>query len=382
MLAGSVTVPRILTTLVALALLPVLAPASAGAAKRSVPQAFYGVNWDSEISDNPQASLEDREWARMARSGVEATRTSFVWATAQPEPGGPIDFGRTDRLVTLATRHGIELLPIVIRAPAWSRKNGAEFAPPRNPADYAAYVTALVKRYGPQGSFWGEHPELKKKPLRKWQIWNEPHLGFQWTDEPDDFAAGYGALLRAAYRAVKAADPRGTVVLAGLSNYSWRVLEALYTRGKIRGYYDVAAVHPYTRKASDVVEIAKRFRSVMAKHRDGRKRLWITELGLPASRGKENSKNALQTTDKGMASFLTDSYANVAKTRRSRSVGVSRVYWYTWASIYCCDIFRYTGLLAYDRNDSSVKARPAYRAYVRSAQRAQGCRKAASGACR
>jgi hypothetical protein len=359
-----------------------LAPASGAAARRTVPQAFYGVNWDSEIAANAPAPVEDREWARMARSGVEATRTTFLWSAAQPEPGGPFNFARTDRLVTLATSHGIELLPVVILAPAWARQNGADFSPPRNPDEYAAYLTALVHRYGPQGSFWGEHPELKRKPIRKWQIWNEPHLGFQWTDGPeDDYAPAYGALLRASYRAVHAADPRASVVLAGLSNYSWTYLEDLYSRGGIRGFYDVAAVHPYTRTASGVVTIAKRFRRVMAKHHDGRKRLWITELGLPASRGKENSKNALQTTDKGMAEFLTGSYANVAKTRRNPSVGVSRVYWYTWASVYCCEIFRYTGLLAYD-NKSTVKARPAYKAYVRSARGAQGCTKTSSGACR
>jgi hypothetical protein len=377
-----VTRPRTLTALVALALLAVLAPASASAAKRSVPQAFYGANWDNEISENAPASLVDAQWARMARSGVEATRTSFVWATAQPDPGGPIGFARTDRLVTLATLHGIELLPIVILAPPWARENGADFSPPRNPAEYAAYLTALVRRYGPQGSFWGEHPELKKRPLRKWQIWNEPHLGFQWTKpENEDYAKGYGALLRPAYRAVHAADPHASVVLAGLSNYSWRYLEDLYSRGHIRGYYDIAAVHPYTRTASGVVEIARRFRAVMAKHHDGRKRLWITELGLPASRGKQDSNNVLQTTDSGMAKFLTGSYAGVANTRRRLSVGVSRVYWYTWASTYCCDIFRYTGLLAYNNKDS-VAARPAYTAYVRSARRAEGCTKADSGACR
>ena len=374
--------PRLLTALTALILLMLLAAGPAGAAKRSVPQAFYGVNWDSEISENAPAALEDQEWARMARSGVEATRTNFLWRTAQPEPGGPIDFTRTDRLVTLATRHGIELLPIVILAPPWARLNGADFSPPRDPEEYAAYLTALVRRYGPQGSFWGEHPELKKRPLRRWQMWNEPHLGFQWTDgENEDYAPAYGALLRASYRAVHAADKGAKVVLGGLSNFSWRYLEHLYARGGIRGYYDIAAVHPYTRSASGVVEIAKRFRRVMVKRGDGRKPLWITELGLPASRGREDSKSVLQTTDKGMASFLIGSYANVARTRRSRSVGVSRVYWYTWASVYCCEIFRYTGLLAYD-NRSATKARPAHKAYVRSARRAQGCVKNSSGACR
>ena len=384
MLAGSLTVPRPPTALLALVLLALLAPGGAAAAERSVPQGFFGMNWDSEISETASPALEDQQWARMARSGVEATRTTFVWAAAQPQPNGPIDFTRTDRVVALASRHGIELLPVVIQAPPWARLDHRyAFSPPRNPDEYAAYATALVRRYGPEGSFWAENPALPRKPLRAWQIWNEPHLSFQWTDGPrEDYAPTYGAVLQVAYRAIKAADPGADVVLAGLSNFSWRYLDHLYAKGGIGGYYDVAALHPYTRRSAGVVEIAKRFRAVMAKRGDGGKRLWITELGLPASRGRVRSKSVLQTTDRGMANFVANSYAHAARTRRSRSVGVSRVYWYTWASVYCCQVFRFAGLLDYDRKKGTAQARPAHRAYVRSAQRMQGCVKGSTGACR
>ena len=49
------------------------------------------------------------------------------------------------------------------------------------------YLAALVERYGPDGTFWTDHPELPKHPLREWQIWNEPHLPAYW-DAPRERA--------------------------------------------------------------------------------------------------------------------------------------------------------------------------------------------------
>jgi hypothetical protein len=228
---------------------------------------------------------------------------------------------------------------------------------------YTRYLSALVKRYGPQGTFWKLRPDLPRRPVRAWQIWNEPHLPFQWDRwSRDDWARDYGRLLRVAYRAVHRADPGARVVLAGLTNRSYVYLEELYQRGRIRGSFDVAALHPYTIEASGVVHLTRRFREVLSRHGDARKPLWITELGLPASRGRFRSPSWLQTTDGGMARFLSTSYAALSVARGSRATRVDRAYWYTWASLYCCEQFRFSGLLQYDNKDG-VKAKPAFRAH-------------------
>ena len=89
----------------------------------------------------------------MARSGVESVGAVFPWAAAQPTPG-PIDFTGTDQLVGLAAAHRLRVLPVVIYAPRWAAlNNNPGLSPPRNPADYAAYLRALVRRYGPCRSF-------------------------------------------------------------------------------------------------------------------------------------------------------------------------------------------------------------------------------------
>src|SRR5215213_9635111 len=90
----------------------VAAPA-AEAGKRRVPHGFYGVMYDRGVTRAPESDQEAQA-ALMARSGVEAARTVFSWAAAQPEPGRPPSFDATDPLVAMASRHGIRLLPVVM----------------------------------------------------------------------------------------------------------------------------------------------------------------------------------------------------------------------------------------------------------------------------
>ena len=371
---------RAIALLVALIVLPLAAASAAGA--RSVPQDFFGANWDGEMSLSAPPSLQEQQFQRMATSGVETARASFLWDMAQPNQNGPFDFTASDAVVQMGAEHGITILPVVILAPDWARATPDEpFSPPKNPSDYANYLTALIGRYGPTGTFWLEHPELPRLPIRAWQIWNEPHLQFQWTiPKGADFAPGYVALLKAAFNAVHAADPGAQVVLAGLANNSPRYLKRIYKAGA-RGFFDIAAIHPYTAKSSGVITLVERFRKVMNQFHDGGLPVWITELGLPASKGKVHSSNFLQTTAKGMARFLSKAYQLLVRKQRSSLVRVSRVYWYTWASGYNqTDIFRFTGLFRY-RGGDSLTAQPAYSSYVQSAKRYEGCTKSDTGAC-
>lgn len=373
-------VNRNLTVLAALvALLCTAAPA---AAQRDVPQNFFGVNYDADIVERAPGALQDEQFGRQASAGVETTRVVFSWEKIQSRKGGAPNWGVSDPYVKYAAVHGVDLLPVVLEAPRWARENPRSFhSPPKDPRDMAAFMKLLIERYGPAGTYWMLNPEVPKRPLRTWQIWNEPHLRFQW-DTRKPWAPGYGRQLRAAYRAVKQADPGATVVMAAFANESWKFLAEAYEKGRVRGFYDVAAMHPYTRHPDGVVALSRRFRTVMRRNRDSARPLWITELGLPASKGREKSRNALQTTDEGMADFLTTSMEKLVAFQSAPNVRVSRVYWYTWASVYCCgDIFRYTGLRIYDPRNQTLRDKPAHAAFVESARRHEGCVKNSSGAC-
>jgi hypothetical protein len=120
------------------------------------------------------------------------------------------DFSYTDRVVGLAASHHIALVPIVRTTPPWAKLNPFQpGSPPKNVSDYAVFLTALIGRYGPAGSYWTEHPELPKVPLRVWQIWNEPHLNLWWNTDgrsPNAWAREYARLLKTAKVAIDAAQ--------------------------------------------------------------------------------------------------------------------------------------------------------------------------------
>jgi polysaccharide biosynthesis protein PslG len=375
------------TLLLAALAAALLAAAPAAEARRSVPQGFYGVMADRGIRSVPE-EVAERQWDLMARSGVESVRTTFNWAHAQPVAGGAPAFGSTDRVVELAARRHIELLPVVIGTPTWAAvepERGGE-SPPVNNSDYAAYLTALIGRYGPSGTFWDENPDVPRRPLRKWQIWNEPHIDGYWNPPGDDehaWVESYAALLRDSSVAIRQADPRAKVVIAGLADYVWRHLGRLYRAG-VKGSYDILALNMYTVRPVDVLRGVRLARRSLRRYRDDRRPVWLTETTWPAARGRLPRpvtawQRAWWTTDRGMATRLRQFYRLAVKQRRA--IRLQRAFWYTWSSGYDeRDLFDYTGLVR-TRSDAFQRT-PALRAYARSARRHQGCVKTTAGTCR
>jgi polysaccharide biosynthesis protein PslG len=366
--------------LLALVALLVAAPA-AEAAKRRVPHGFYGVMWDRAGASAPDA-VQEQQWGLMASSGVESVRTVFSWARAQPDPNGLTSYVATDALVARAARHGQRLLPVVLWAPDWARAYPERAAsPPAREEDFASYLTALIGRYGPEGTFWSEHPELPRLPVREWQLWNEPHLDSYWLTPDGPWAPGYAKLLKAGYKAVKAADPGARVVTAALADYAWRHLDKIYAQ-RARRSFDVAAINFFSARPRNVLKALRFVRKTMRENHDGRKQVWLTEVTWPAAKGRDKPRARWQKpwvqTDGGMARRVIQVYKLLARERRKVRLG--RVYWYTWSSAYePGDLFDFGGLTRY--TDGSFESRPALDAYRRSALRNQGCAKSDTGAC-
>jgi hypothetical protein len=230
-------------------------------------------------------------------------------------------------------------------------------------------MAALVRRYGPGGAFWTEHPELAAQPIRRWQVWNEPSLKDFWSRQP--FAAEYVKLLRRSRSAVKAVDRGASIVLAGLPNESWGALAQIYRAGG-RGLFDIAAFHPFTGTVNGVKTILERVRRVMAKNGDQRKPMWVTEMSWTSARGKTSQKFGFEETPSGQAKKLTAAYTLLAKMRGK--LRLHRVYWYTWITRDAsADYpFDYAGLLRL-QGDRLVP-KPAFGAFRKIALRLQGCR--------
>jgi hypothetical protein len=356
-----------------------VAPPAADAAKRKVPPKFYGTMWDKEIQD-ASPEVYDEQFAKMAVNGVEATRVIFSWNLAQ-EQQGQTTFKYTDPMVAAAARHGIEPLPVVTYAPPWARVEPGELgSAPSNYQAYAEYLKVLIARYGPDGQFWKDNPSIPYRPVRYWQIWNEPGVQYQWSPQAN-WPQKYGELLKLAYPTVKQADPGAKVVLAGLANASWEEMDALYDQGGVKGSFDVAAVHYYARITSQFLDVSKRLRKSIDSHGDKRIPIWWTEAGASASKGKIDSpgNEHFQTTDSGLARQLTSTYKLFIRYRNK--LRIKRVYWYTWASSYSKDAgaFDFSGMNVFD--GQSVSPKPSLAAYKKSARKYEGCKKDERARC-
>jgi hypothetical protein len=367
--------PRMQRLVIALAVVAVLvaAPAAEAAKLPRAPRGFYGVMWDrSALKGSEEA--QDAQWALMKSSRVQSVRTVFSWAQIAPTAAGPDDYGEPDRQVAAAARHGLRLLPVVLYTPQWARRYPSrQSSPPESAGDYASFMGRLVERYGPNGSFWFDHPELPFRPIREWQIWNEPHFDFYWaTPNGANWAPQYVSLLRQAKRSIRTIDPHAKIVLAAFADASWRVLETAYKAGA-RAAFDVAAINIFTGRPGFVMAAARLTRHVLRRHHNRRKPIWVTETTFPAAKGEVpppelDWQRRWYTTPTGMARRLTELYALGRKN--ARRLRLKRIYWYTWASSYRGkdDLFDYSGLVKVDP-DGTTTSQPALRAFRRSARR-------------
>jgi len=385
-----------------LALAALLLPAGTAAARSHRPPPLRVPHgWNGVVVNRDQLGTDTqagREWNRMVGAGVETVRAAFYWSSAQAhrttgdvpqnsladgtyEPDGhgiPTAYGDMDKIVEANARHGLTLLPVVLGAPNWAAVDPQNsISRPKDAHDYANFLTDLVTRYGPSGTFWARHHDVPKRPIRQWQVWNEPNIGFFWHAP---HMAGYATLLHAAHDAIKRADRGASVILAGLSSSKqsrpWTSLAELYRAGA-RRLFDAVAVHPYSLQPKNVMRIISNVRTVMRRYRDGRKPLWVTELSWPSASGRSNyNAYNFNVTESRQAQKIREIYPMLARARRS--LGIARVYWYTWITSYRGrgDPFDYAGLRAAAPSDSTDShAKPAFGAWQHVVLSLEGCRR-------
>lgn len=341
--------PLLLGALAALALLPCTAAAK-------VPTEFFGVMIDGPATETP--GILELEAPRMRAYGVRTARFAIEWAKAQPyrtmadvpeaerarftDIGGvPTDLSRSDRIMRLLGAAGLRPQPVVLYAPDWAAKFPGAIgeprrygSPPSDAAAYARFIATLAHRYGPYGSLWRDILPQHRRPVRAWQIWNEPNLNVFWN-EPE-FERGYAALLKATRPALEAADPSAKIVTAGLTNGgsapAWTALRRLYAQGA-RGTFDVVALHPYTRNALGIRATIRATRKVMRARGDDRVQILLSEISFSSSGGDSPDARTFATWDtseRGQGDRLRSALRMAARERRTlRLAGVT---WYTWLS--------------------------------------------------
>jgi hypothetical protein len=303
----------------------------------------------------------------MERGGVQTVR--FLIRRTQLEPArGQYDWSVVDAMAAGAAEHGIDLLPFVYGSPEWV---GAEQHPPlASPAerdDWTRLLTALVQRYGPGGEFWAGAEAAR--PIRRWQIWNEPNFNLYWEGEPSP--RDYAKLLSISADAIRAVDPRAKIMLAGVARVRlgmdwWRFLEQLYLVPGVKRDFDAVALHPYspgTRVLGEYVELA---RHIMRGAGDRRTPLAITEVGW-ASDGEPGAP--LVVGEQAQARLLRQSFAFLE--RPDTGWRISDINWYAWRDTQAiepfCSFCEHSGLFT-----GEGVAKPAWRAFKRAAGHGRG----------
>lgn len=214
----------------------------------------------------------------------------FPWKLLEPGPG-QYDWSQSDAIVAASARHGLNVIARVDEQPGWIAANGPGVisTPPPNVQDYANFLSAMATRY--------------KGQILAYQIWNEPNLWYEWGGHGKMSASGYTALLKAAYAAIKAADPKAVVIAGNLTPTGVNdgnvaiddltFLQQMYQAGA-KPYFDVLGAHaagyghaPGAALGSDPAHPDHSFyfrrieelRNIMVLNGDSGKQMWLTEFG-------------------------------------------------------------------------------------------------------
>ncbi len=280
------------------------------------------------IGTHPSVGLEEID--PLAEIGAKWVRIHLApWAEVERGPGVYTFAPELDRLVEACHEADIQILGLLGYEELSSSGARNATAPPGRVEAYASYVHAAVSHY----RRWTKH----------WEIGDDPDAGGLGGGRfsPD----AYAELLRAGYRAAKAADRHCTVVGGGVAGGSGPFLERLLALGATR-HMDVLSVGagtPSPDVAGEVSVVARlqAARDLASLHRRGLP-VWLTGAGWSTSSSDGSASVSPQT----QADYLVRLYV------LSLAAGAERVFWRS---------FRDDGRFGLVQPDLTPK--PAYAAY-------------------
>ena len=248
-----------------------------------------------------------RELDALQSAGSKWVRLDINWNSIQYQGPTTYNWGPVDRVVNAANARGMKVLGVLLYTPPWARPagTGANHAPA--PAAFGKFAGEAAAHYAALG-------------VHHYEVWNEANIT-NFFATPD--VAAYTAMLKAAYPAIKAADPAATVLTAGTSPATTNgtniapvdFLKGIYANGG-KGFFDAVAHHPYCYPAMpgdaqawsawyQTYGTSTSLRSVMVANGDSGKRIWATEYSAPTN-GPAGSNAVTEATQ---AAMLTRAYS-------------------------------------------------------------------------
>jgi hypothetical protein len=306
-----------------LASILLLMPARANA-EGPTPDGFFGVN-PGDLFRLPQSEW-DTHLGAIADDGVQVVRMGAWWSDL--EPAAPVNgqhrysWSDIDKQVVALARNNLQWEPLLCFSATWGSKIDGDYnGAPEGTDNFARFGAALAQRYGRDGSFWSEHPELPALPVTAYEIWNEENAEVYWHPGTAD---SYADLYAAARTAIHGVDGSARVVVGGLAaanNSSVQgpadfVRQMYAHRPDLRGGVDAVALHPYGRRPRDVYANVARFRHDLDDIAGPGVPIELTELGWTTTDTPETSR----------AEYLREVASTLART----DCGIDRLTAYAW----------------------------------------------------
>lgn len=225
--------------------------------------------------------------ATMADAGFGYVRQYVSWAEVEASPG-EYDWSTYDRIVDALNQEGIDVILVIVDAPAWSVAGEAvasDVRPPAEPETLQTFAQELTRHFGAKVPFL--------------QVWDRPNLASRWGGRPAT-GATFAPYLEAAFYGARAGNPEVQIITPelarrpdvpeGLDDLAF--LDSLY-RAQASGFFDVVGISlpggrfsPDDRRVNaDRVNFSRAilFRELMLGHGDGATPIWATTYGWAAS---------------------------------------------------------------------------------------------------
>ena len=285
---------------VLLSLFALAVPATAAAAPTF--GAEVNADFTSQARGTESAAAVVSNLNALYKAGGRVGRADSNWQGTEPK--APVhgkhtyNWGYDDAIVSEMAAAHLRWEPTLAFAPRWaeghvsnvihtSSGRGVAFLPPANNANFAAYATAFMKRYGPHGAFWKTNPKLHYVPVTSVEVWNEPDNLFDWGQHIN--LSNYARMYEVVRTAVHRVDRHARVITGGLA---WtqsslpRLLKAF--AGKPM---DALAIHPYGATPARSIQLAKIGLADMSRYGRGRTPVSANEYGWTSIQHTYGSTN-------------------------------------------------------------------------------------------
>ena len=272
-----------------------------------------------------------------------------------------------DEVVERAALQNITILPLLYAGPGDGEepRSGQRF-PRKGTSQYSAwldFVSRVVRRYGTNGEFWRLSHPFTPRPVRAWEVWNEPNRAEndpklpEGTTQPQPHH--YAQFLIDTAATIRTADPSAVILSGGLDStpstgapepvmapeeFITRMFDEVsndgtwgsHTTNQVKAAFDGLSLHPYAFSNAFETRInTMRSRVEVARYAlravGDTSPLWITELGW-AVQG-QNLPAGEPVTPAEQARLLTEAITWLKNQSAPELKNIRYVAWYFYRDI-------------------------------------------------